>query len=129
MIVPVAPLIVGTAAVSVSCVALYDGSLSVKATPHAVLLAQPLYAAALPPGSAFLKTGARLRAPPFAKRTVYDTVGAATEPPTAATFCTSTRASSVTVSLYWPTTDADVAATCRRGPAACRADPAASRWA
>ncbi len=41
MTVPVAPLIVGVP-LSVSCVALNEGILSVKTTPQAVLLVQPL---------------------------------------------------------------------------------------
>ena len=69
MIVPAAPLVDGVP-LSVSCVALYDGILSVNTTPQAVLLAQPLYVAALPPGSAFLNTGIIARLPPLAKRTV-----------------------------------------------------------
>src|SRR5947209_1973854 len=80
---------------SVSCVALYEGILSLRMTPSPVMPA--------PAGSALRFTATIARLPPLLARTVYWTVGAATEPPTVAVFCASMRASATTESLYWPT--------------------------
>src|ERR1035437_8629496 len=79
----------------VSCVALYEGILSVRMTPSPVIPA--------PAASEARFTATIARLPPLLARTVYCTVGATTVPPTTASFCRSMRASATTGSLYWPT--------------------------
>src|ERR1700682_5131316 len=79
----------------VSCVALYDGILSVRMTPSPVIPA--------PAASEARFTATIARLPPLLARTVYCTVGAATVPPTTASFCAAGRAAATTGSLYWPT--------------------------
>src|ERR1700733_2735436 len=86
---------------SVSCVALYDGILSVSTTPQATFEGQ---AAPYDPLGRPLRNAATIaRLPPLLPRTVYVTVGAGMVPPTAASFWRSMRASATTGSLYWPT--------------------------
>ena len=102
---------------SVSCVALYDGILSVRTTPQAMFDGQaPPYD---PLGRPLLKTATIARLPPLLARTVYCTVGATTVPPTVASFCASIRASATTGSLYWPTVLGVDVATLVPEPAGC----------
>src|ERR1700685_793097 len=102
---------------SVSCVALYDGILSVSTTPQATFEGhdEPYD----PVGRPLLKTATIARLPPLLPRTVYCTVGAETVPPTVASFCRSIRASATTVSLYWPTVFGVDVATVVPEPAGC----------
>src|ERR1700676_5426924 len=93
---------------SVSCTALYEGILSVRMIPAPVIPA--------PAGSPLRFTATMARPPPLLARTVYCTVGAATVPPTTASFYRSMRASTTTGSLYCPTAVEDVWVVVPAGP-------------